>query len=255
MQKNWNRDQWKKTNLPISQGREEWVWKPVKIDRRGSIYSPIGGGGATILRQQIYPCAFCQGVGEKPKGAKCPVCQGKGQVSVKPPVIRCAYCKGRGEERRASQLTCSVCRGKGFVSVTEPLRVCPHCRGTGAEPTNKLPCIVCGGKGAITVKQSPEEQTGARTIFPNTASRNSRTQKIVGPRGLPTGSESEVLEIVHRLGGTSKTAIGRRMGVSCAYAEHLCNSLTKSGYLFRVNRGIFALTEKGKKVVRKGKRV
>jgi len=244
-----------KNRPPISQRKEEWVWKPVKIDRRGSVYSPIGRGAATILRQQIYPCAFCQGAGEKPRGTKCPVCQGKGQVLMKPPVIGCIYCKGRGEERRASHLTCSVCRGKGFVSVTEPLGVCPHCRGTGAEPTNKLPCIVCGGKGVITVKEGQGEVMGVRTIFPNTAFRRSNTDKMIRSGGLPTGSESEVLEITDRLDGTSKTVIARRMGVSCAYAEHLCNSLTKSGYLSRVNRGIFALTEKGKKVLRKGKRV
>lgn len=128
----------------------EWIWKPVTVpkERIDNDAKKL----PEILREEIYPCAFCKGTGEKPRGAKCPVCKGKGVVSVKPPVIKCTYCKGRGEERPRTNITCVVCKGKGVVSIEEPLEICTHCRGTGAEPTNKLPCIVCRGKGVITLK-------------------------------------------------------------------------------------------------------
>ena len=98
-------------------------------------------------------CAFCSGIGERPRGSRCSVCGGKGKVSVPPPFIRCAYCKGRGEEKPRSNLTCIVCRGKGYVSVKEPAETCPKCGGKGADPHNKLPCLKCRGKGLITVTE------------------------------------------------------------------------------------------------------
>lgn len=260
MEIDWNRGEREKERIAfaIKQEREGWIWKPMKIDGRGRAYSVVSGRGGkrgTILRQEIYQCGFCKGIGEKPKGVKCSVCKGKGQVSVKPPAIVCAFCKGRGEERPRTNITCTVCRGKGFVSVIEPIGQCPHCRGTGAEPTNKLPCIVCRGKGVITLKEKQIKPGRVKTFSQSALSGDLNTKESVKARGRPIGSEQEVLEIIQELGKTNRAMIGRRMGVSSAYAEHLCNSLIKDGYLSRANRGSFTLTQKGKEVLRKRKGV
>lgn len=260
MGRDWRLREWKKERIPspIKQEREGWIWEPIKIDRRGRAYSPVSGRGgkaATILRQEVYQCAFCRGTGEKPKGAKCSVCKGKEQVSVQPPAIVCAYCKGGGEERPRTNITCTVCRGKGFVSVIEPIEQCPHCRGTGAEPTNKLPCIVCHGRGVITLKEKQIKRGRVKTLFQSTPSGDLDNKEVVKARGRPSGSEQEVLEIIQELGRTNRAMIGRRMGVSSAYAEHLCDSLIKGRFLCRASRGLFALSEKGKEALRKRKGV
>lgn len=134
---------------------EGWIWQSIEIGK------PYGGGRirrtGQILTDEIYPCGFCKGEGEKPRGTKCSVCRGKGEVSLEPPTVICAFCKGGGEERPRTNVTCTVCRGKGVVSIQEPIEICSHCRGTGAEPTNKLPCIVCRGKGVITTKPEIQE--------------------------------------------------------------------------------------------------
>ncbi|NQS89979.1 hypothetical protein HQ584_09335 [Patescibacteria group bacterium] len=251
MEIDWNQKNWEKKRIASAPKRGEWVWEPVKLDKKGGVYSPVGGRGATILRQGVYKCAFCKGVGEKPRGAKCSVCSGKGQVSVRPPAVVCAYCKGRGEERPRSNITCTACKGKGFVSVIEPIRECPHCHGKGKEPTNKLPCIVCGGKGVVSAKKDNREWRKAKPSFQSASSENSNTRKLVTPSRRPTGSEQEVLEVIQGLGKASRAVIGKRMGISSAYAELLCNSLIKSGHLSRTDRGLFALTKKGKEIFRK----
>jgi len=240
--------------IPIKEDREGWIWEPMKIDGRGRIHGLAGtGSGATILRQEVYRCGFCRGSGEKPKGAKCPVCKGKGQVSVKPPAVVCAYCKGRGEERPRSNVTCTACRGKGFVSIIEPIEKCPRCRGTGAEPTNKLSCIVCRGKGVVTTKKNHRERRRVKTFFPSLSSGDSDTRELVTTTRQPIGSEREVLEIIQDLGKTNRAVIGRRIGISSAYAEHLCDSLVKGGFVSRSNRGLFVLAQKGKETLRKRK--
>jgi len=240
---------------PIKEDREGWIWESVKIDGRGRAYDPVSARGeaATILRQEVYQCGFCRGSGAKPKGAKCPVCKGKGQVSVKPPAVVCAYCKGRGEERPRSNITCTACRGKGFVSVIEPIEKCPHCRGTGAEPTNKLSCIVCRGRGVVTTKKNDRERRRAKTPFSSFSSGYPNGRELVTTTRQPPGSEREVLEITEQLGKTNRAVIARRMGISPAYVGHLCNSLIKSGFIFRTNRGLSTLTQRGKEALRKRK--
>jgi len=132
-------------------GQEELNWSTAKVDSSGKHF--FKGAGrimiGKLLTETAYPCGFCRGKGEKPKGTICPVCRGAGKVTVNPPAIVCAYCKGEGENSR-SNLTCTVCRGRGFVSVTEPIEGCTHCRGTGREPSDKLPCLKCRGKGVVT---------------------------------------------------------------------------------------------------------
>jgi len=123
----------------------EWKWSSgakVEVDKPAEVIKDI----------DKLDCAFCGESGEKPRGARCPVCGGSGKVLVQPPFIKCAYCKGRGEEKPRSNVTCTVCRGKGYVSVKEPFENCPKCGGKGADPHNKLPCMMCRGKGVVTVK-------------------------------------------------------------------------------------------------------
>jgi len=135
-------------------GQEELVWTTAKVDSSGkhSLKGRAGIRVGKLLTEKTYPCGFCRGKGEKPKGTICSVCRGSGEVSLDPPVVMCAYCKGTGEEKPRGNVTCTVCRGKGFVSVTEPIEGCTHCRGTGKEPNNKLPCLECRGKGVVTKK-------------------------------------------------------------------------------------------------------
>ena len=132
-------------------GQEELNWSTTKVNRSGKHFSK-GTGGIMIgklLTETAYPCGFCGGKGEKPKGTVCRVCRGTGKISVNPPAVICAYCKGEGEEKPRSNMTCSVCRGKGVVSVTEPVESCTYCRGTGRDPHNKLSCLKCRGKGVV----------------------------------------------------------------------------------------------------------
>ena len=138
----------------IKKLKDEWIWQPVNLGPAGQYGSHQVG---EILEEEVYPCGFCNGTGEKPRGSKCPVCKGKGTVSVEPPAVKCAYCKGRGEEKPRSNVTCTACKGKGVIHIEEPVEICPHCRGTGKEPTNKLVCVKCRGKGVVTVQEEEEE--------------------------------------------------------------------------------------------------
>jgi len=130
------------------------LWEPVDIKEIGEQYDlgVMGRQIRGILRKETYPCAFCRGSGEKPRGSTCPVCRGKGVVFVTPPAMICAFCKGRGEERPRTNITCVVCRGKGVVPVREPLERCRRCKGRGVDSHSKLPCVECKGKGVVTVK-------------------------------------------------------------------------------------------------------
>lgn len=128
---------------------EGWDWQLVKVNRSGDLHQE-GSAMGLIKWENTHRCAFCGGTGQRPKGARCPVCGGKGTVSARPPLRPCAYCNGRGEEQPRASITCTVCRGKGVVSIQEPVAFCVHCRGRGAEPTSKRPCIVCKGTGVVT---------------------------------------------------------------------------------------------------------
>lgn len=145
--------EWKWKRAKMKQ-EDELLWKPIRLDQKGKSYSWGGGKRiGEILRDEVYKCAFCNGSGEKPRGAKCSACRGTGEVRLKPPVVMCAYCKGGGEEHPRANVTCTACRGKGFISVKEPVERCPHCRGTGADPHSKLSCIVCRGAGVVTAEE------------------------------------------------------------------------------------------------------
>ena len=112
----------------------------------------LGRKKAEILEGNTFKCAFCAGTEILPrtKGTKCPVCKGRGSVSLTGPVIVCAYCKGRGDYPARTNLTCTVCSGKGLVSVTKPIEICSHCGGTGRARGDQLPCLKCRGKGVVT---------------------------------------------------------------------------------------------------------
>jgi len=64
-----------------------------------------------------------------------------------------------------------------------------------------------------------------------------------------SGSGQGVLRIVERLGEVSEAAISSQMGVSLHYAEDLCTSLIKTGYLSKTREG-YELTSEGKKVLK-----
>jgi len=71
-------------------------------------------------------------------------------VALPAPVVTCAYCRGKGQTRRGAKLFCPVCQGRGLVSVAEAFQSCPQCHGSGATRTG-LPCIGCKGTGVVSV--------------------------------------------------------------------------------------------------------
>lgn len=221
----------------IKKLKDEWVWQPVKINSGAQGYGSHRVG--EILEDEIYPCAYCNGTGEKPKGSKCPVCKGKGVVFVESPAVRCAYCRGTGEEKPRSNVTCIACKGKGVIHVDEPIEICSHCKGTGKEPTNKLVCIKCRGKGVVTVKREKKQEIynlseieKISNFAPETY-QDIRTERKV--RSSASGSEKEVLEVIKKLGKLDKIAIAKNMSppISSSYAEQLCNALLKKGIIVR----------------------
>lgn len=103
-----------------------------------------------LLREKRHGCAFCSATGEMPRGCTCPVCKGKGRISLKPPVVSCAHCRGRGAEQPRTKITCTACGGRGYREVIEPVALCPSCGGRGAEQSSGLPCLACRGAGVRT---------------------------------------------------------------------------------------------------------
>jgi len=231
----WDSDSHKKIKVKktgIKKLKDEWIWQSVKIGSGAQGYGSHQIG--EILEEEVYPCAFCKGTGEKPRGSRCSVCKGKGTVSVDPPAVRCAYCKGKGEEKPRTNITCTACRGKGVIHVEEPIEICPHCRGTGKESTNKLICINCRGKGVVTVKEGLEEiGTFAQERYQVNKAEKEK------PVHSASGSEKEALNVVKGLGKPDKIAVARNMlpPISSTYAEQLCNALVKKGLLTR--QGLF----------------
>ena len=245
----WDSISHKKTQInksSIKKLKDEWVWQPVKIGPG----RPYGGHQAGMLfEDEIYPCGFCNGTGEKPRGSRCPVCRGSGTVSVEPPTVKCAYCKGKGEEKPRGNVTCIACKGKGVIHVEEPVEICLQCRGTGKELTNKLVCVKCRGKGVVTVKEEEgwesEEELEKVNPFAEIDQAEVKEERV----GSASGSERDALEVVKELGQADRVAVSRRMSppASSAYAEQLCNALVKKRLLVRSGI-LYSLTPNGKKV-------
>lgn len=240
-------------NTGIKKLKDEWIWQTAKL-------GPDSHQTGELLGDEVYPCGFCNGTGEKPKGSKCSVCRGKGSVSVESPAVKCAYCKGRGEEKPRSNVTCTACRGKGVIHVEEPIEMCSRCKGTGKEPTNKLVCVTCRGKGVVTVKEEEEEPwVGEKpTEFFDSSQDKLRegvplndSESGKGPVGSASGSEREALEVVKELGKADRIAVARNMvpPVSSAYAEQLCNALVKKRLLIK-DGILYNLTSDGEKALK-----
>ncbi len=84
------------------------------------------GADKEINLGRVENCSVCRGTGSKPgsKPAKCPVCNGTGQVR---------RVQQNFFGRFINVTTCDRCRGEGQI-ITEP---CPHCRGSGREKFNR----------------------------------------------------------------------------------------------------------------------
>ncbi len=240
-------------------GQDELIWSTAKIDGSGK-HSSKGAGGIMIgklLTETTYPCGFCRGNGEKPKGTACPACRGTGNISVNPPAIICAYCKGGGEEKPRSKITCTVCRGTGFVSVTEPIGGCAHCRGTGREPGNKLPCLKCRGKGVVTKPGTrkvmpPEEDFHRQTMFKMEQIKRFQ-EHPTKPKRNPTASELEVLEVYCATKQQKKPVnVSNCTGMSPAYVSMMIRSLVENGFLAAIAPRKYEITSKGIKFLEGG---
>jgi len=235
-------------------GQEELIWSTAKVDGLGKHFSK-GGGGIMIgklLTETTYPCGFCRGKGEKPKGIICPVCRGAGKVTVNPPAIVCAYCKGRGEEKPRSNMTCTVCRGTGFVSVVEPIVGCAHCRGTGSEPGNKLPCLKCRGKGVVT-KPDTRKAIPPKEDFNRQAKFQMEQKKLfqehpARQKRNPTASEIEVLKVYCESKLRKKPVnVSNCTGMSPAYVSMMIRSLVENGLLMAIAPRQYEITSRGEK--------
>ena len=133
------------------------------------------------------PCGFCRGEGIL-RGAKCPVCWGKGGVPVRAPYEKCDRCGGSGGVP-GTALTCSKCGGKGWITARRPANACPRCGGRGFEPedeqtlreaslgltirerrkadipprslrTSRIPCQLCQGSGVVEWLDTPPAMMG-----------------------------------------------------------------------------------------------
>jgi len=216
----------------IKKLKDDWVWRPLKM---GPEQSDGGHQTGMLLEYESYPCGFCNGTGQKPKGSRCPVCRGAGTVSVDPPAVKCAYCKGKGEDKPRGNVTCTACRGKGVIHVEEPIEMCSHCRGTGKEPTNKLICGKCRGKGVITVREERSEPEDEFEKFNSFAEEVIETKVKEERVGSASGSERDALQIIKGLGQADRAAVARNMSpsISSAYAKQLCDALVKKKLLLR----------------------
>lgn len=119
-----------------------------------------------IIKKKSLSCAFCRGEGNI-GGGICPICGGKGQNRVFPPLILCQKCAGWGSYPMNSQSSCMTCKGRGAVSVKLPLTFCPACGGRG-DATNGLSCTKCGGKGIITGLKSVQKSETDSSAWGNT---------------------------------------------------------------------------------------
>ena len=204
-----------------------WIWSPVSVGMAGGPVAPRGVPGEILRNNKVYQCIFCKGTGRKRlggmQGAICPVCRGKGKISVQPPVRICAFCKGTGEAKPRSALTCTVCKGKGLVSVQEPFRICPSCNGKGKMRGSEFYCSECKGRGIISLKG----------------------EGLTSGAGRPVGTEKKVIKVIHQLEKSGRNAIADRLKVSTAYAEQLLASLLKKRLLSKESRGIFVLSPAG----------
>lgn len=210
---------------------EGWIWEYADTVRSYDGEKKKREKGV-ILREEIYPCCFCKGTGLGWTGGKCPVCHGKETVKVKPPVVVCAFCKGKGTEQPMSQVTCPACRGKGVIRVKESIEKCGTCRGRGRPLGSNLYCLTCKGAGVVSIKGSTAKD-GTPTIR------------------RPSGSELEVMEVLHEEEKAGRHGISGRIRVSVSYANYLCNSLIDKGLITRVDRDFFALTPAGETIFEK----
>ena len=206
---------------------QDQVWHPVRMTpsfREGSQKQP-----GKLIYDTVLACAFCKGEGERPADFTCPVCKRNGTVKIfRPPVVVCAYCKGRGEDKPRSVLTCGACKGKGVLPVKPPVEVCSHCNGKGAEPTNKIVCITCRGAGVTTKIEEGKERFVAR----------------------PWGTERECLQVILELGRAGHVTVSKQVSISSAYAEYVCESLTKKGLIRKGKGRIYSPTALGKRAMR-----
>ena len=218
-------------------GYQDLPWSPMKARGmlRGS--SDTGGGKpleevvGKIIREDFYKCGFCNGTGQRPLGSNCPVCKGRGQISISPPAVKCAFCKGKGEAQPRSLITCRICRGKGVVSIFEPIQVCPECGGRGHtfSGSESPPCKRCKGKGVITAGE------GEKRFLPS-----------------PSGSERDVAGVIYQLGGEASVAeISPRVRMSTAYTEYVCKAMANKGYLDKAGRTVYTLTPECEKAMEK----
>jgi len=147
-----------------------------KVAKKKSAKKPAGG--TTTIK-----CAFCDGTGKDPWKAmsslsNCPVCEGRGTVSMPGPLVACAYCHGTGRQPH-TRLTCQVCKGAGHVTMAGPTATCPECDGSGKAHGMNLPCTLCGGIGLVAKDSARAKTSGGR------GSAGAKTPKAKKRSGLP----------------------------------------------------------------------
>lgn len=74
------------------------------------------------MGRHIETCGFCGGSGKDTIGM-CPICNGKGVLSIQVDdrLITCNFCKGSGRDPGIGR--CPVCYGSGYISVTGKAKV------------------------------------------------------------------------------------------------------------------------------------
>ncbi|MBI5375638.1 MAG: molecular chaperone DnaJ [Candidatus Schekmanbacteria bacterium] len=126
----------------------------LRYDIQISLHEAAFGLEKEIEIERAETCHTCDGTGAKPgtKPARCPTCNGRGQVS----------------------------RSQGFFSIST---TCPHCRGQGVIIQN--PCQKCSGRGKVEDKKKLSVKIPAGV---DTGSKlRLRGEGEAGERGGPAG--------------------------------------------------------------------
>ena len=106
----------------------------------------------------------------------------------------CEVCGGTGAAKGARATTCPVCNGRGQVTVSRGFfhvrQTCPRCHGTGAVIDN--PCRACGGEGR------KEKTSQVKLRIPAGIDEGARLRSAgAGEAGLRGGPAGDLYVVVH----------------------------------------------------------
>lgn len=85
--------------------------------------------------------------------------------------VRCVYCNGTGKTP-SRVFSCPICKGKGRISIEDDMVPCPACKGTGRHPQSKLSCLECKGLGYVKPSSKSGSGKSSKGSFPFEVKKN-----------------------------------------------------------------------------------